>query len=313
MLLSLVIPVFNVEDYIDDCLISITKQIINNKNIEVIIIDDGSTDTSAIKIKNYSNIKYFYKKNGGLSSARNYGLNVSSGDYILFVDSDDVLLDNALNDIIKIIKTYDYDLISFDVFRFKVKNKVIKEISCMAENKDELFNTPYYACNKVFKRSLVDDFYPLFPVGEKFEDISTIPLIFKKVDKFYHIPKALYGYRVRPGAITRTINGGGILMLNAITLLYTRSNDISLTKKCLVKESFGILLNILRNSTFTEYSNEFKSVRNLIIERSFNKVDKEIFTKQKTRSKISYFLLRAKYGFILCIPLFYFIRFKNVY
>lgn len=97
-LISIIVPVYNVEDYLKECLNSIINQIY--KNLEILLIDDGSSDKSGEICdefaKNDSRIKVFHKQNGGQSSARNLGLDKSKGDFISFVDSDDVLGENFI-------------------------------------------------------------------------------------------------------------------------------------------------------------------------------------------------------------------------
>ena len=88
---SVIIPVYNVEKYLDECLISVINQ--SYRNLEIIIVNDGSTDGSGKKCEGYkkidSRISVFHKQNGGLSDARNYGLSRSHGEYVFFLDSDD--------------------------------------------------------------------------------------------------------------------------------------------------------------------------------------------------------------------------------
>ncbi len=92
-LVSVVVPVYNLEKYIENCLKSIVAQ--TYKNLEIICIDDGSTDGSARIIKEFAGtderIKYFYQRNQGLSATRNEGIRISTGEYILFIDADDFL------------------------------------------------------------------------------------------------------------------------------------------------------------------------------------------------------------------------------
>lgn len=92
-LVSVIIPVYNLENYIENCLNSIISQ--TYKNLEILCIDDGSTDKSADKIKSMAEkderIKYIYQENAGVSAARNKGLDVFTGDYVMFVDGDDYI------------------------------------------------------------------------------------------------------------------------------------------------------------------------------------------------------------------------------
>ena len=98
MKISIIVPVYNVSEYLAKCLDSLVSQ--SFKNIEIIVVNDGSTDNSEEIVKEYQkrymNIKYFYKENGGLSSARNYGLEKATGEYIIIIDHDDKLTNNAL-------------------------------------------------------------------------------------------------------------------------------------------------------------------------------------------------------------------------
>ena len=106
-LISIIIPVYNVEKYLKKCINSVINQ--SHKNLEIILIDDGSTDKSGIILDEYAKIderiKVYHKKNGGLSSARNYGIKRSNGNYICFIDSDDFIskymIENLLNNLLK--------------------------------------------------------------------------------------------------------------------------------------------------------------------------------------------------------------------
>ena len=105
MQISIIVPVYNVSLYLEDCLKSIINGISNKKNIELLLIDDGSTDSSEILIDEYSKkyhfIKSFHKSNGGLSDARNYGLLKANGEYVIFIDSDDMVDSHEFNSILK--------------------------------------------------------------------------------------------------------------------------------------------------------------------------------------------------------------------
>src|SRR5690606_20128377 len=112
-LVSLIIPVYNVELYVIECLESVIKIIPHDKSVEVIIVDDGSPDNSINLIENYilnlndnikNNFHIFSQENRGLSGARNTGINIAKGRYLAFLDSDDVLQGNFFNDILAIIK-----------------------------------------------------------------------------------------------------------------------------------------------------------------------------------------------------------------
>ena len=128
--ISVIIPVYNTEKYVEKCLESLAKQ--EMKDFEVIIVNDGSTDNSENVIKNYMqssklNIKYLEKENGGLASARNYGVEKASGKYISFLDSDDYLDKNLFSELEKYIDK-DIDLIKFKMKTVDEKGKVIEKL-----------------------------------------------------------------------------------------------------------------------------------------------------------------------------------------
>ncbi|MFH4451960.1 glycosyltransferase family 2 protein [Vibrio alginolyticus] len=312
--LSIICPVYNVEDYITECIDSVLPQL--RSNVELILINDGSTDTSGDLISSYSsysNIKVFHKENGGLSDARNFGLKHSSYDYVAFLDSDDILDKEALDAIFKLMYC-DIELISFDVFRFEKNSNSRRVINCEVVTKEGYASKPFYACNKVFKKSLFEKV--TFPIGEKFEDISTIPLVISQIQTFAHISSSLYGYRVRPGAITTTTENVEIEILNALILLKKRAEELNyyndFVKKSVIKESFGLLLNLSRSSGVNVVlKNRREIFRKLNHEFDFSTFN---FKTVNFKSRVCWSLLSNNYGkyFILSLYcLFRIIKYLN--
>ena len=140
MKLSIIVPIYNKEKYIKECLESIIKGIeLNNygylkkeDNIEIILINDGSTDSS-IEIcnkfkENDNRIKIITKKNAGLGMARNTGLENANGEYVYFIDSDDYIEETLIEDNIKLMKEYKLDISTFGAILFEKNEKIIKEI-----------------------------------------------------------------------------------------------------------------------------------------------------------------------------------------
>lgn len=165
---SLIIPVYNTEDYISKCLDSCINQDIAENDYEIIVIDDGSTDDSLEIIKEYqqkiSNIILLQKKNGGVSSARNYGIRESKGDYLIFIDSDDTIKENSLKSILFELekrpnellimnsKLYKSGVFISSAYKFpeKLANKTLTGI--------ELFKNNYLrgsVCGVVFERKFI--------------------------------------------------------------------------------------------------------------------------------------------------------------
>ena len=219
---SIIVPVYNVEDYLSQCLESILCQ--SFTNFELILINDGSTDSSLEicrqYLQNFHQIKLIDKENGGLSDARNKGLLAAIGDYIIFTDSDDYWVGSeVLQDLNNLIKDSKPDLIIHEESRFfsekdvacKYNQRFIKNKSGRVE--DEILNLVYYdlyvasAWDKVIKRSILIDNQLFFPVGKKSEDIEWCGKLLQHIKTFSIYPKSFYTYRqVRQGSITTTVS-----------------------------------------------------------------------------------------------------------
>lgn len=213
-LISVIVPVYNVREYLRECIESIINQ--TYANLEVLLVDDGSTDGSAeicdaYKLKD-SRIQVIHKKNGGLSSARNKGIESAKGIYISFVDSDDWLESDfyqILYDSIKMTKaeiaTCGRYLVSSDL---KEAN-YCRESSKIYSRKDalreifELGSIDVAAWDKLYQASLFEQVR--FPEGEINEDTAVIYDIFSNVKKVIHVGKPLYNYRLRLGSISKSV------------------------------------------------------------------------------------------------------------
>lgn len=146
---SIIVPIYNVEKYIDRCFETLVNQTYNN--YEIIAVNDGSKDSSISKIKKYcdkySNIKLLNKENGGLSSARNFGLKHVEGEYVMFVDSDDWLDLDAIERCMEKVNENDYDLVLFP-YKKEFDNNSIK-VSFFGQSME--FNEKEYL-NKIYRR-----------------------------------------------------------------------------------------------------------------------------------------------------------------
>ena len=212
-LISIIVPCYNVEDYLEECIISLVNQ--SYKNIEILLIDDGSKDSTAEIAKNYAgkfeNVFYHYKTNGGLSSARNRGIELSKGEYIAFVDSDDWVDPEYINKLYRALKDGHADIsvcgyrkeenddgvIVFD------ENKVISSHAAMRILGDIYPKENVLlviACNKLFKRSLFESVR--FSEGRIHEDECAAHRIIGASESIAVITEPLYHYRIREGSIT---------------------------------------------------------------------------------------------------------------
>lgn len=212
-LVSIIVPVYNVEKYLDECVESLLAQ--TYKNIEILLIDDGSTDSSGEMCDKYSciddRIKSFHKNNGGLSDTRNYGIDMCCGNYIVFVDSDDWISVDYIEYLMYIIERYNADISVSELVRITDEKKII---SMVKDDKQELFfekkeglenllQTKYYStsvCGKLYRRKLFDNIR--FPVGKLFEDIPvTYSLYIEGVTTAFGRHSGYY-YRCREDSIT---------------------------------------------------------------------------------------------------------------
>ena len=215
-LISIIIPVYNVEKYVDRCIKSILCQ--TYLNIEVILVDDGSTDASGTICDQYQledkRVFVFHKENGGLSSARKYGLDNVKGKYILFVDSDDYIgvdfieiLYSEMTDKNVTMTIGSMEVVYKDELIFSSLQNVTHKIYT---SKDALkimcLNTEFgvSACGKMYKKELFD--VVRFPDGELYEDMQTIPNLLGKCEKVVYCSDARYYWYQRVGSITHHFN-----------------------------------------------------------------------------------------------------------
>ena len=199
--ISIIIPMYNVQDYIEKCVNSILKQ--KYDNYEIIIVNDGSTDNSYNMVKSIdsSRIKIITKSNGGLSSARNEGLKYVTGEYIWFIDGDDYIEDDALELLVKNIKKEDYDVICFYYYNEYKGNKKIQvdKVNIKKLSERPLINTS--ACAKIFKKDFYEQNKFIFTEGIIYEDLALIPFVMAKANKIKLIEKPLYNYVKRENSI----------------------------------------------------------------------------------------------------------------
>lgn len=224
MKISLIVPVFNIQKYLDECLNSIIGQ--SYSNIEVILVNDGSTDNSGMICDRYvvtdKRVKVLHTENNGLSVARNLGITHSSGDYIMFVDGDDFISQNSIEDIAFLIKKNpDVDLICGKMIFYYSDNNIILENFNLDDkfiqgaNGQKVFeyfldnfDVPMWSAGRTIynKKLIKENLFQFYP-NITSEDLELIPKIYFTAEKviFYNTP--FYYYRkLRPNSIMNTIN-----------------------------------------------------------------------------------------------------------
>ncbi|OBX58367.1 hypothetical protein A9Z61_03220 [Moraxella osloensis] len=211
MRFSIIVPVYNVEDYLDTCLKSILAQ--SFTDYEIIVVNDGSTDSSKniceYYTHKYSHIKLIDKINGGLSDARNYGIDNAQGEYLIFLDSDDFWnYDLALEEINKIInQNKELDLIIFGHTQFddgevNIKETVFPTLQIKSgefeADLDYLIEKKIYkaaAWDKVVKKSILVNNQIYFPINKIHEDAVFLSSLVLRLDNIYFSDKKIYNYR----------------------------------------------------------------------------------------------------------------------
>lgn len=202
---SVIVPVYNVEKYVVKCISSLVNQTL--KDIEIIVVNDGTKDDSIKLIKqnfNDDRIKIFNKENGGLASARNYGIKKASADYLFFVDSDDFIDENCLLDMYNTIIKDKCNLVICDYYKY-YENGEKEFISTIPfydkyDSKCSVVSMPGAVC-KLFNKKIFDKYNIEFLLDHYFEDNAIMPFACAVAGKFSYIQKPYYYYLQRQGSI----------------------------------------------------------------------------------------------------------------
>ena len=209
---SIIVPVYNMESRIRRCLDSLVNQTL--KDIEIIIINDGSKDNS-IKIireyeKKYKNIVVIDRENKGISATRNEGIEKAKGEYIAFVDSDDYVDLDMYEKMYNTINENNLDIVVCGMKNVDENDNILKynylnniNINTFNYNPKLVHEMDYGPCNKIFRKSLFKNIE--FPLNTKYEDLSTILKVFKNAKKVYYINECFYNYYINVNGETKNI------------------------------------------------------------------------------------------------------------
>ena len=213
-LISIIIPVYKVEKYLEKCIQSVINQ--TYENLQIILVDDGSPDNCGKICDEYAKkdhrIEVIHKSNGGLSDARNKGLEIAKGEYIGFVDSDDYIESDMYEVLYNLLKQYNVDVsicnfytVSQGKIAIKNADNGIKEYNRIEILKEILLdnNIQSYAWNKLYKKELFNEIK--YPVGKKYEDIGTTFYLLEKCNKVVITGKPEYYYINRQDSIVNNV------------------------------------------------------------------------------------------------------------
>ena len=221
-LISIIVPAYNVESLVERCLYSLCVQ--TYQNIEIVVVDDGSTDKTGQVCRDYakkdSRIVVVTQENGGLSAARNKGIQVAHGNYYMFVDSDDYINHNMTSILYSNLQEHEADIAMCDFVKIYEGEEDYKQLIFQNEAPGQIFlyeseqvmellwtvgQQTVIACNKLFKKEVFENLY--FPVGLVHEDEHLIHHLLDRCKRFVYDNRQLYYYLQRKeGSLTSVIN-----------------------------------------------------------------------------------------------------------
>ena len=278
--ISVIIPVYNTEKYIDKCINSVLQQ---DLETEIIVVNDGSTDNSKKIIEKYKDkIIYLEKENGGLSDARNYGLKYATGEYIAFLDSDDFIEKDLFLNLEKYIDKK-IDIIKFKINLVDENYEKIRQIpspsfECINGEKafEKLFGMDEFlevSCGYLYRKEFFKENNFQFEKGMYHEDFGLIPLVILKAKTVISLNIYGYNYLQTQNSITRNIDYSKTLK---------RANDVLAFYDNMIKkiESYEI------NQTSKKLIKEFYTNAILNKAKTLNKKDRKIYVSKLKNRKI---------------------------
>jgi len=281
--LSIIVPVYNVEQYLSKCLNSLLNQDMIVEDYEIIVINDGSTDNSLIILdeyaQRYKNIKIITQENQGLSGARNTGVNHAMGKYLFFVDSDDYIEPNCLFNLLQFAEKNDLDAIRFNYRQAYEDGKVGRIENLTLQNEKIKTGKEFltddlglwcYVWVYLFKTDIVKQ-QKLFEVGIYFEDGEWTPRVLLQINSIGYLDKLVYNYLQRTGSITLITDitkkekqiSDKLRIIDCVLGLRNRYEDDSITlwSKKILSLSAMSLLNMVIHNFYPQrkyYINELK-------------------------------------------------------
>ncbi|WP_310175392.1 glycosyltransferase family 2 protein [Neobacillus niacini] len=249
---SVIVPIYKVEKYLSRCIESILKQ--TYTNLEIILVDDGSPDQCGKIAEQYAErdkrIKVFHKKNGGLSDARNFGMQFTTGEYTMFVDSDDWLKESMVENMVYASKKYNADVVQ-SAFYYAYDQHLLFDNRIYSQNdppvvldnkalmRELVINETVknFAWGKLYKTKMIKNL--AFKKGVLFEDVFWAHKVMQRVNIFVILNTPLYYYYQRDDSIVANYS---IRNLDIIKGLKERHSFIEENYSDLTKESYKLLL-----------------------------------------------------------------------
>ncbi len=273
--ISVVLPVYNVANYLRKCLDSLINQTF--EDFEVICVNDGSTDLSLGILEGYalsdSRFKIISQKNQGLSGARNTGIQHIQGEYVLFVDSDDWLEENALEELYNHVKGFNSDI---TMFKFKFFDESTSEFSEESFSNLEVIDSTFYTgnfnyydvldiifkishapFNKLYKTSFLKELDAKFLYGSYYEDLEFFYKVFLKAKKVSVLPQYLYYYRIRDQSISTSGDEGSFDIFKVLDSTKQTIIDANIYEE--VKDEWLMFIIVNLKFVYLRLNDEFKN------------------------------------------------------
>ena len=289
--ISVIIPVYNEEDYLNECLDSIVNQSL--EDIEIICVDDGSTDNSLNILKSYESdnrIKIIPKENSGLGASRNVALDIAQGEYIVFMDSDDYLNLNALEALYDLAESKSLDCIIYKIANFNNRTRkefhtdyfdmrflsdlVGDKVFDWSHVKDCLFQISVTSPSKLFKRQTIENIR--FPEGLLFEDTLFFIKVLFNAQRMYFLDEYLYYRRIHSDSITNSYYAEFSDCITIYDMIYDYLKEIERYDEFKVQVFEKQCENIFHR--YSQLPDEFKDDYFKKAKSSFSKIESELKT-----------------------------------
>ena len=280
MKISIIVPIYNVEKQLDKCVSSLIKQNSDKIQIQIILVNDGSTDNSGNIAKEYTSkypdeILYLEKENGGLSDARNYGIPYATGEYIAFLDSDDYAELDTYEKMYNKAKEDDSDLVECDfIWEYPDRKKV--DTGKIYNNKKEMLTyARVVAWNKLIKRSLIEEHKMEFPKGLRYEDVEFFYKMVPYYNKVSFVKEPLIHYIQRSSSISNTQNERTkeIFTIMDNVIKYYKENNLYEEYKTELEYTYARLL--LCSSLFRITKIEDAKIRKQLLNETWTRLNNE--------------------------------------
>ena len=275
--ISIIVPIYNASKYLKKCLDSLVNQ--TKKELEFILINDGSTDDSESIIKSYNDnrIKYFKRSNHGIGKTRNFGINKSTGKYIMFLDSDDYLEEDACELLYKKIEKDNLDLVVCDFYKVINNSNNLEKITnfkntSLKDNPNLLLDINLAPWNKIYRSDLIKNNNIKFIEDLKYEDAPFVALALLKSKKIGKVDKPLINYTIHDSSETTVRDKRVFDIIKIVDIIRNHFKDYTWSREVIDT----LTIKILVNYNIQQRVIKDKNIRNKFIDDTFYYFEKNI-------------------------------------